>query len=48
VLQVTDPSKPNEEGVTALHNAVCGGHVAIVQFLIDCGCNVNAPDTDGW
>jgi len=45
---VTDPSAPNDEGITALHNAICAGHYGIVKFLIEFGCNVNAPDSDGW
>ena len=46
--QVTDPSAPIDEGITALHNAICAGHYGIVKFLIEFGCNVNAPDSDGW
>lgn len=39
--QVEDPSKPNDEGITPLHNAVCAGHHHIVrQFLLDFGVNV--------
>lgn len=48
VLQVEDPSKPNDEGITPLHNAVCAGHHHIVRFLLDFGVNVNAADSDGW
>ena len=47
-LQVEDPSLPNDEGITALHNAVCAGHVEIVKFLVQFGVNVNAADSDGW
>ncbi|ELT99489.1 hypothetical protein CAPTEDRAFT_154009 [Capitella teleta] len=46
--QVPDPSTPNDEGITALHNAICAGHYEIVKFLIEFGCDVNAPDSDGW
>lgn len=46
--QVDDPSKPNDEGITPLHNAVCAGHHHIVKFLLDFGVNVNAADSDGW
>lgn len=46
--QVEDPSKPNDEGITPLHNAVCAGHHHIVRFLLDFGVNVNAADSDGW
>lgn len=46
--QVDDPSQPNDEGITALHNAVCAGHTEIVKFLVQFGVNVNAADSDGW
>lgn len=46
--QVQDPSQPNDEGITALHNAVCAGHTEIVKFLVQFGVNVNAADSDGW
>lgn len=39
---------PNDEGITALHNAVCAGHTEIVKFLVQFGVNVNAADSDGW
>ncbi|XP_041430179.1 MGC83480 protein isoform X3 [Xenopus laevis] len=48
IYEVEDPSKPNDEGITPLHNAVCAGHHHIVKFLIDFGVNVNAADSDGW
>ena len=48
VLQVEDPSMPNDEGITALHNAVCAGHTEIVKFLVQFGVNANAADSDGW
>lgn len=48
MLQVDDPSLPNDEGITALHNAVCAGHTEIVKFLVQFGVNVNAADSDGW
>ncbi|OQV17100.1 Apoptosis-stimulating of p53 protein 2 [Hypsibius exemplaris] len=48
VQQVMDPSASNDEGITALHNAICAGHFAIVKFLVEYGCDVNAQDTDGW
>ena len=47
-IQVPDPSSANDEGITALHNAICAGHYDIVKFLSEFGCNVNAPDSDGW
>ena len=45
---VADPSQPNDEGITALHNAICAGHFDIVKFLVEFGCDVNSPDSDGW
>lgn len=47
-VQVDDVSTPNDEGITALHNAICAGHLDIVQFLVEFGCDVNSPDSDGW
>lgn len=35
--QVTDPSGANDEGITALHNAVCAGHTELVRFLVHYG-----------
>lgn len=46
--QVTNVSEPNDEGITALHNAICAGHYEIVTFLVEFGCDVNSPDSDGW
>ncbi|XP_059480420.1 apoptosis-stimulating of p53 protein 1-like [Neocloeon triangulifer] len=46
--QVTNPSAANDEGITALHNAICAGHFEIVKFLVQFGCDVNAQDSDGW
>ena len=40
--QVADPSAANDEGITALHNAICAGHFDIVRFLVLFGCDVNA------
>ncbi|KAK6489891.1 apoptosis-stimulating of p53 protein 2-like isoform X1 [Huso huso] len=48
IYEVDDPSQPNDEGITALHNAVCAGHTEIVKFLVQFGVNVNAADSDGW
>uniref|UniRef100_A0A3P8XDI1 Tumor protein p53 binding protein, 2b n=1 Tax=Esox lucius TaxID=8010 RepID=A0A3P8XDI1_ESOLU len=48
IYDVDDPSLPNDEGITALHNAVCAGHTEIVKFLVQFGVNVNAADSDGW
>ncbi|THD25970.1 Apoptotic enhancer 1 protein [Fasciola hepatica] len=47
--QVSDVSEPNDEGITALHNAVCAGRMDIAEFLVrTAGADVNAGDTDGW
>ncbi|XP_035982541.1 apoptosis-stimulating of p53 protein 2a isoform X3 [Fundulus heteroclitus] len=48
IYDVEDPSQANDEGITALHNAVCAGHTEIVKFLVQFGVNVNAADSDGW
>lgn len=47
-IQVPDPSAVKDEGITALHNAICAGHYLIVRFLVEIGCDVNAQDSDGW
>lgn len=42
-------SEANDEGITALHNAVCAGRAEVVEFLVcEAGADVNAGDTDGW
>ncbi|XP_077288146.1 ankyrin-repeat, SH3-domain, and Proline-rich-region containing Protein isoform X3 [Arctopsyche grandis] len=46
--QVANASAANDEGITALHNAICAGHFEIVKFLVEFGCDVNAQDSDGW
>lgn len=46
--EMSDPSQPNDEGITALHNAICGGHYSVVDFLVRVGANVSAPDSHGW
>ncbi|KAM3716629.1 Apoptotic enhancer 1 protein [Dirofilaria immitis] len=38
----------NDEGITALHNAICAGHYEIVRYLVDSFADVNAQDSDGW
>ena len=44
--EVSDPSAANDEGITALHNAICAGHWEIVKFLVLFGCDVNAQVGD--
>nr|CAB3265090.1 apoptosis-stimulating of p53 protein 1-like [Phallusia mammillata] len=48
ITEVKDPSGANDEGITALHNAVCAGHFELVRFLVHYGSDINASDTDGW
>nr|XP_061843965.1 apoptosis-stimulating of p53 protein 2-like [Nerophis lumbriciformis] len=48
IYDVDDPSAANDEGITALHNAVCAGHTDIVKLLVWFGVDVNAADSDGW
>ncbi|XP_062861214.1 relA-associated inhibitor [Trichomycterus rosablanca] len=48
VQEMSDPSQPNDEGITGLHNAICGGHYAVVEFLVQISANVSAPDSHGW
>ena len=37
VDKVSDSSQANDEGITALHNAVCAGHFDLVKFLVHYG-----------
>ncbi|KJH53753.1 SH3 domain protein [Dictyocaulus viviparus] len=46
--KLSDVSVANDEGITALHNAICAGHYEIVKFLIESDADVNAQDSDGW
>uniref|UniRef100_A0A914X1F2 SH3 domain-containing protein n=1 Tax=Plectus sambesii TaxID=2011161 RepID=A0A914X1F2_9BILA len=46
--KITDVSVCNDEGITALHNAICAGHYEIVRFLVESNADVNAQDSDGW
>lgn len=46
--QVENPSQPNDEGLTALHNAVCASNFECVKFLVEFGCDINFADNDGW
>jgi len=48
VHRVPDPSFANAEGITALHNAVCGNHKNVVRLLVEIGCDINSPDNNGW
>lgn len=48
IQEMSDPSQPNDEGITALHNGICGGHYNVVDFLVRSGANVSAPDSHGW
>ena len=46
--QVVNVSEPNDEGLTALHNAVCASHFDCVRFLVEFGCDINFADHHGW
>ncbi|XP_029027901.1 relA-associated inhibitor [Betta splendens] len=46
--EMVDPSQANDEGITALHNAVCGGHYNVVDLLVRSGASVSAADSHGW
>lgn len=46
--EISDPSMANDEGITALHNAICAGHFPVVEYLVRIGANVSAPDSHGW
>lgn len=48
VETIPDPDQGNDEGITALHNAICANHENVVLYLIEAGCDVNAQDADGW
>lgn len=48
VQEMNDPSQANDEGITALHNGICGGHYNVVDFLVRIGANVSSPDSHGW
>lgn len=48
IPEVSNPSGANDEGITAIHNAICANHYEIVNFLIQYGVDVNSPDSDGW
>jgi len=48
ILEVDNPSRPNTDGITALHNAVCASHDEVVYFLVEYGTDVNSPDSHGW
>lgn len=47
-MEVGNASAANDEGITALHNAICAGHADVVKFLVEFGCDVNFQDGDGW
>lgn len=46
--KVNNVSQPNDEGLTALHNAVCASNIDCVRFLVEYGCDINFADSDGW
>ncbi|XP_051953078.1 relA-associated inhibitor-like isoform X2 [Xyrauchen texanus] len=46
--EMSDPSQANDEGITALHNAICALQFPVVEFLVRIGANVSAQDSHGW
>ena len=44
----SDPNERSAEGKTAMMLAAKGGHVAVVNMLIDHGANVSITDNNGW
>ena len=38
----------NVEGLTALHNSCCNGHIEVVKYLLANGADINIADEDGW
>lgn len=43
-----DANSAAEDGQTALHVAVCNGHLEMVRILLERGANVNKKDARGW
>ncbi|RVW16660.1 Potassium channel KAT1 [Vitis vinifera] len=43
-----DANSAAEDGQTALHVAVCNGHLEMVRILLERGANVNKRDARGW
>ncbi|KAJ6364931.1 hypothetical protein OIU76_029832 [Salix suchowensis] len=37
-----------EDGETALHDAVCKGHIEMVKILLEGGASISKPDARGW
>ncbi len=46
VAELVDASKSNDDGITALHNAICAEHFNVVKYLVEeAGADVNATGT---
>ena len=43
-----DVTLPKNDGITALHAAVCEGNEEIVSFLLEQGADIDKPDGNGW
>lgn len=39
---------PNRKGLTPLHHAVHGGHLDVVDLLLEAGANASATANEGW
>ena len=47
-VQLGSCGHTSHKGATCLHNAVCSGSKACVEYITDIGCDINAQDDDGW
>ena len=47
-IQLGSCSYTSYKGATCLHNAVCSGSQACIEYLIEMGCDINSQDDDGW
>ena len=48
LLQLGGCGYASHKGASCVHNAVCSGHLATVQYLVEMGGGVNVQDEDGW
>ncbi|CAD5226428.1 unnamed protein product [Bursaphelenchus okinawaensis] len=46
--EIDDISRGSDEGITALHNAICASHIEVIRYLVASHADVNAQDADGW
>ena len=48
LLQLGGCGHASHKGASCLHNALCSGDLATVQYLVEMGGGVNVQDEDGW